>query len=93
MIRETIKVIRTLGWTLDKAEIAAGNIPKPMTKLSQKKLKDGITTNGYSPKPFDLTSITLTREHYVRIFLHIFPDSTYIDVLIEPRRNNRNQLS
>ena len=39
LIRETIKVIRTLGWTLDKAEVAAGNIPKPMTKLSQKKLK------------------------------------------------------
>jgi hypothetical protein len=39
LVRETIKVIRTLGWTLDKAEIAAGNIQKPMTKLSQKKLK------------------------------------------------------
>lgn len=32
------------------------------------KIKDGVNTNGYVPKPFDLSNITLTREQDV-IFL------------------------
>lgn len=63
LIRDTLKVIKTLGWTIDKADVGA---QKQVAKLVPKKIKENSIVNGYYPKPFDLSSITLTRELIVR---------------------------
>jgi hypothetical protein len=39
--------MRTLGWTLDKADLASGNAPKQMARLTQKKLKVNFSIYAY----------------------------------------------
>ena len=62
LTRETIKAAKGLGWILERGEMASSNATKNITRLNQKKLKDGVNTNGFYPKPFDLSNITITRE-------------------------------
>ena len=64
LTRETLKTIKVLGWTIEKSDIPATSL-KSASRIIQKKLKDGIVSNGYVPKPFDLSNITLTREQDV----------------------------
>jgi hypothetical protein len=64
LIRDTLKVIKSLGWIIDKADVGA---QKQVAKLVPKKIKENAIVNGYYPKPFDLSSITLTRELIVSL--------------------------
>lgn len=64
LTRETLKAIKVLGWTIEKSDSPTGSL-KNASRMIQKKLKDGIVSNGYVPKPFDLSNITLTREQDV----------------------------
>ena len=57
--REALKAIKSLGWAMDKT---GGLSSKNSSRLLQKKLPDGVNTNGYVPKPFDLSNTTITKE-------------------------------
>jgi len=59
MTREVLKAVKALRWGMERTDGAAG---KNTPRLQPKKLQDGVNTNGYVPKPFDLSNTTLTRE-------------------------------
>ncbi|RNA17217.1 ryanodine receptor 44F-like isoform X1 [Brachionus plicatilis] len=61
LTRDTLKAIKVLGWSIEKSETVPNNL-KNASRMVLKKLKDGVVSNGYMPKPFDLSSITLTKE-------------------------------
>lgn len=64
MTRDSLKAIKVLGWSIEKSEATANNL-KNASRMVLKKLKDGVVSNGYMPKPFDLSNITLTKEQDV----------------------------
>ena len=59
LTREILKSIKALGWSMEKSD---GPGAKNTPRLHQKKLPDGVNTNGYVPKPFDLSNTTITRD-------------------------------
>jgi hypothetical protein len=60
LTREILKSIKAQGWTLEKADMNINTKNAP--RLIQNKLKESVNTNGFYPRPFDLTNTTLTRE-------------------------------
>lgn len=59
LTRDVLKAIKSLGWAMEKT---GGISSKNTARLIQKKLPDGVNTNGYVPKPFDLSNTTITKE-------------------------------